>query len=78
VPKAKFAKRDFYDVWLPILSPSQELVSMALASTDARTWNTFTRRFRAEMKQPDAARLLDFLAVLSHQIRFLPGLLLRE
>jgi uncharacterized protein YeaO (DUF488 family) len=73
VPKADFAKRDFYDVWLPILSPSQKLVSMALASRDARTWHAFERRYRAEMKQPDAARLLDLLAALSHQTNFAVG-----
>ena len=27
VPKEDFAKRDFYDVWLPELAPSAELVS---------------------------------------------------
>ena len=31
-PKSEFAKRDFYDVWLPNLSPSQELVTQALAA----------------------------------------------
>jgi len=32
VPKAEFASRDFYDVWFPNLSPSPELVKLALAS----------------------------------------------
>ena len=32
VPKSKFAKLDYYDVWLPNLSPSQELVTVALQS----------------------------------------------
>jgi uncharacterized protein YeaO (DUF488 family) len=31
VPKAEFAKRDFYDLWLPDLAPSQELVTFANA-----------------------------------------------
>lgn len=31
VPKADFGSRDFYDAWLPELSPSQALVSEALA-----------------------------------------------
>ena len=73
VPKADFAKRDFYDVWLPILSPSPKLVSLAQASRDARTWQAFERRYRAEMKQPGAARLLDLLAALSHQTDFAVG-----
>ena len=67
VPKSEFAKRDFYDVWLPILAPSQELVSFALASQDGRSWKTFVRKYRAEMNEPDAARTLDLLAALSHQ-----------
>jgi uncharacterized protein YeaO (DUF488 family) len=67
VPKKDFARRDFYDVWLPQLSPSQPLVNLALRSSDDGSWRTFVRRFRAEMARPDAARLLDLLAALSHQ-----------
>jgi len=73
VPKSQFAKRDFYDVWLPILSPSPQLVTFALRAPDDRAWRTFERKFRAEMKQPDAARALDLLAALSHQTSFSLG-----
>jgi len=73
VPKTEFAKRDFYDVWLPSLSPSPELVAFALRSQDERSWKTFTRKFRAEMAQPDAARLLDTLAAFSRQTNFSLG-----
>ena len=73
VPKSQFAKRDFYDVWLPILSPRAELVAMALQSTDQRTWNTFKRKFRAELNEHDASRTLDLLAALSHQTNFAIG-----
>lgn len=73
VPKAEFATRDFYDVWLPNLAPSPELVSLALGAEDDRDWKTFERRYRAEMKKPDAARLLDVLAALSHQTSFAVG-----
>jgi uncharacterized protein YeaO (DUF488 family) len=66
VPKAEFAKRDYYDVWLPLLSPSAELVKEALAAADAAAWRGFVRKFRAEMAQADAARTLDLLAALSH------------
>src|SRR5215475_1216071 len=73
VPKSDFAKRDFYDVWLPALSPSQKLVSFALKAQNAASWKTFERKFRAEMRDPEAARLLDFLAALSHQTSFSVG-----
>lgn len=73
VPKAEFARRDFYDVWLPNLSPSAELVSFALGAPDERAWKTFERKYRAEMSKPDASRLLDLLAALSHQTSFSVG-----
>jgi len=73
VPKAQFAKRDFYDVWLPVLSPSPKLVAFALRAQDERSWRAFERRFRAEMNQPEAARLLDLLAALSHRTSFSIG-----
>ncbi|HEY1333964.1 MAG TPA: DUF488 domain-containing protein, partial [Myxococcaceae bacterium] len=45
VPKSEFAKRDYYDVWLPALSPSQGLVTFALESRDAKSWKVFERKF---------------------------------
>lgn len=73
VPKAQFAELDYYDVWLPNLSPSQGLVTFALRSQNERSWKAFERKFRAEMSKPDAARLLDVLAALSHQTNFSIG-----
>ena len=73
VPKTQFAKLDFYDVWLPNLAPSRELVAFAQHSPDERSWKAFERKFRAEMNQPDAARVLDLLAALSHQASFSLG-----
>ena len=76
VPKAEFAARDFYDVWLPQLSPDQALVGIALQAQhehDAKAWAAFTRKFRAAMKQPEAAHLLDLLAALSHRTDFSIG-----
>ena len=73
VPKEQIARRDFYDVWLPLLAPSQELVSFAQRSQDERSWKTFVRKYRAEMNRPDAARVLDLLAALSHQTNVAVG-----
>jgi uncharacterized protein YeaO (DUF488 family) len=73
VPKADHASRDFYDVWLPDLAPSEPLVKAALRATGERAWQTFVKRYRAEMKRPPAARLLTLLAALSHQTAFSVG-----
>ncbi|KND61378.1 hypothetical protein BVER_04279 [Candidatus Burkholderia verschuerenii] len=66
VPKAEFAKRDFYDVWYPNLSPSAELVAEALSAETEQAWRAFVRKFKAEMAMPDAGKSLDLLAALSH------------
>src|SRR5881275_3134732 len=73
VPKAEHASRDFYDVWMPELAPSEELVAFAQGHADARAWSTFARRYRAEMKRPSAARLLDLLAALSQETALAVG-----
>jgi len=67
VPKAKFASRNFYDVWLPDLAPSETLVKQAQHASDERAWRAFAKRYRAEMKRPEAKRLLALLAALSHR-----------
>jgi uncharacterized protein YeaO (DUF488 family) len=73
VPKAEHASRDFYDVWLPDLAPSEALVKEAQRAADERSWKSFVRRYRAEMKRPEAARLLTLLAALSHGTDFSVG-----
>ena len=73
VPKSDFSKRDFYDTWLPNLAPSAQLMAQGQAAQGDKDWVAFRRKFQAEMKQPDAAHLLDLLALLSHQTSFSLG-----
>lgn len=73
VPKSEIATRDFYDIWLPILAPSVELLGLGQQADDERSWRKFERKFRAEMKQTDAARVLDLLAGLSRHVSFSLG-----
>lgn len=73
VPKTAHASRDFYDVWLPDLAPSEALVKQAHQASDERAWRTFVTRYRAEMKRPEAARLLALLAALSRQTNLSVG-----
>jgi uncharacterized protein YeaO (DUF488 family) len=66
VPKSAYAARDFYDVWLPNLAPSARLLKLARQATDAQSWRSFARRYRAELRRPEPSRVLDLLAALSH------------
>lgn len=67
VPKSEFASRDYYDTWLPNLSPSAPLMAQGQAAADDKSWAAFKRKFHAEMKQPEPSHLLDLLAALSHR-----------
>jgi len=73
VPKADYARRNFYDVWLPELAPSAELVRRALAMRTAAEWRAFERRYRSEMREAPASRTLELLAALSHGANFSVG-----
>lgn len=73
VPKSEFAKRNYYDVWLPTLAPSAELIEETGVLHDHSRWPRFARRFAAELKQPGASHLLNTLAVLSHTADFAIG-----
>ena len=66
VRKSDYARRDYFDVWLPELAPSQKWVSWALSQpwTDAR-WKKYARNYRREMSDPRAQRLLELIAALS-------------
>lgn len=73
VPKSEFARRDFYDLWLPALAPSEDLLKRAKQADDARAWADFARRYRAEMRAPQARQLIELLAALSGQASFAVG-----
>ncbi len=74
VRKADYARRNYFDVWLPELAPSAPLVSWALSEpfTPAR-WAAYARKYRAEMRKPAAQRLICLLAALSSQTNFSVG-----
>lgn len=73
VPKERFSVEDWYDVWLPNLAPSTDLVKLAQAAMSPHEWQVFARKYRAEMSQPENARVLDVLAALSHTADFSVG-----
>ena len=73
VPKSEFASGNWYDLWYPVLAPSAELVQFGQAAETEAQWDTFARRYRAEMKRPDAAHSIALLALLSQHANFSVG-----
>lgn len=73
IPKERFAEDDWYDVWLPELAPSAELVKEAQAARSDADWEAFARQYRKEMSTPSARRLLELLAALSHRTNLAVG-----
>jgi uncharacterized protein YeaO (DUF488 family) len=60
-------------VWLPNLAPAADTVAQGMGASDHKEWAAFRRKYLAEMKQPDASRVLDLLAALSHTAAFSVG-----
>ena len=73
VRRTEYGRRNFYDVWLPELAPSEALMKRGKAAVTDAAWRAFTRRYRAEMRRPEAVRLLDLLAALSRDASFSVG-----
>ncbi|MBW4438434.1 MAG: DUF488 family protein [Pleurocapsa minor GSE-CHR-MK-17-07R] len=74
VRKQDWGARDYFDVWLPELSPSEDLRAWALAEPlTPRRWASYQRRYLAQMRRPQAQRLIAMLAALSRQTNFSVG-----
>lgn len=73
VPKAEFAKRNWYDVWFPNLAPSVETMKLGQAAETPAQWAAFEKKYRSEMTKPDASHAIELLATLSHNTNFSVG-----
>ena len=74
VKKEDYAARAFFDVWMPELAPSAELVSWALSEPfTPKRWARYSKAYRTQMRKPPSSRLLRLLAELSHQTSFSVG-----
>jgi uncharacterized protein YeaO (DUF488 family) len=74
VRKEDYARRDFFDVWMPELAPRADLVSWALSEPfTPKRWARYEKAYRSQMSEPPARRLISLLAALSQQIDFSVG-----
>jgi uncharacterized protein YeaO (DUF488 family) len=74
VRKEDRGRRDYFDVWMPELAPGEDLRAWALAEplTPPR-WESYKRRYLAQMRRPPAQHLIVLLAALSWQTNFSVG-----
>ena len=74
VRKEDFARLNYFDLWLPQLAPSPELVRLAKHETHGpEDWKRFEREYRRELSLPDNNRLVILLSALSKQTNFSVG-----
>jgi len=73
VPKSEYALRNYYDIWLPNLAPSEQLLKAARSAKNETDWRSFVKRYRSEMSRAENSRVIDLLAALSHQTNFSVG-----
>ena len=73
VPKSEFASQNWYDVWLPNVAPSAELMKLGKAVESEKEWAAFVRKYRREMADPEKSKVLDLLAALSHDTNLSVG-----
>ncbi|HDW3841043.1 TPA: DUF488 family protein [Pseudomonas aeruginosa] len=73
VPKGEFGIRNYYDVWLPVLSPSAELMVKGKSADSELDWAKFVKAYRAEMTGGQAEKVLDLLVAFSKTTNFSVG-----
>jgi len=73
VKKQDYARLDYFDVWLPLLAPSKELLKWVHADP-AERWPTFVERYKREMlNHTDSRQAIQLLAKLAKQTRISIG-----
>jgi len=74
VRKEEYAKLDYFDVWLPQIAPSAELVKWIQTHSDSpQGWARFETLYRRELSSPDSRHLIELLAALSSGADFSIG-----
>ena len=78
VPKADFSTGNWYDVWLPNLSPSVETMKIGKNAQSDKAWRAFEKKYRSEMARPENAHIIELLAAMSRNTDFSVGCYCRD
>lgn len=71
IRREDWQKKGYYDLWLPLLAPSADLLKSYLE--EQVTWAVFARRYHTEMKQPACRQMIATLAAFSYTTPFSLG-----
>lgn len=66
VRRENYSKLDYFDLWLPLLAPSKELISQLHQSKVS--FSTFSKRYRNELKKPEARQVVQLVAAMAKQM----------
>ena len=74
VRKEDYARGNHFDLWFPDLAPSPALFKWIKSRPlTAQIWTTFSKRYRREMRAPEAQRLIALVALMSKHANFSVG-----
>ncbi len=73
VPKSRYAADDWFDVWVPNVAPSPQLISWIRTHDTPAGWKRFAAKYAAELACPEARHVVALLAALSHHVDFSVG-----
>jgi uncharacterized protein YeaO (DUF488 family) len=73
VKKSEYASQNWFDVWLPNVAPTAELMKQGQTAESDKEWSRFVKKYRSEISSPDKSRILDLLAAMSHTSNFSVG-----
>lgn len=70
VKKEDYARLDYFDVWLPLLAPSRDLLTWLGPNPSDERWNKFVERYKREMLgNTNSRQAIQLLAKLAKQTR---------
>lgn len=79
ISKKDYERLDYYDIWLPELSPSPSVFKDLKNNVDNPEQRARSmRKYEKEMERPPASRIIKLLALLSHDANFSVGCYCKE
>lgn len=66
IQKKDYGKLDLFDLWLPILAPSRELLRKFRDSN--MSFGSFSQRYRKEMKETDARQVIQLIVEMASKM----------